>query len=352
MSQPVIFRPSGHTLDCPPDRSILTAGLDAGLKLPFSCRSGVCRTCRGRVVEGSVDPGDVHPAYLTQADIADGYVHLCQARALSPCTIEIEELDPASTFPTQRIPVRVLGMSRCAPDVMALQLGTPVNEPVRFHAGQYIEIELDDATRRSYSIANVPQGEGVRRLEVHIRHLPGGRFTERVFNDLKLRDILRVVVPQGLFYLRDDSARPIILVCSGTGFAPIKAIVEYSLARGSDRPMHLYWGGRKRLDLYADTLARGWAEAHAHIDYTPVLSEPTPECGWRGRTGFVHEAVLADHPDLSGHQVYACGAPPMVEAARRSFVETRGLPAKEFHADSFVSAADRAALQPALQETA
>jgi CDP-4-dehydro-6-deoxyglucose reductase len=348
----ITFQPSGHTLQCPPDRAILSAALDSGLKLPFSCRSGVCRTCRGRLLEGAVDLGEVHPAYLDQADRDAGYAHLCQARAQSDCVIEIEEPDPAATFPTQELPGRVLAMKRLAPDVMALQVGTPANEAVRFNAGQYVDILAADGLRRSYSIANAPDATGVRRLEFHIRHMPGGRFTDRVFEGMQPRELLRMVVPQGLFYLREGSDKPIVFVCSGTGFAPIKSIVEYSLARGLRRPMHIYWGGRRRRDLYLDALPREWAERHPHIRYTPVLSEPTPECAWQGRHGFVHRAVLEDRPDLSGCQVYACGVPVMVDAARRDFTARAGLSEREFLSDAFVSEADRAAPGPAEMENA
>jgi len=346
MHHTITFRPSGHVLSCTGARSILSTALESGIELPFSCRSGVCRTCRGRVLEGRVDPGDVHPAYLSPEDMAHGFVHLCQARAIGDCTIEVEELDPALSFPTQQLPMRVLAMVRLAPDVMAVQLGTPANEPVRFHAGQSIEVLLDDGSSRSYSIANQPLPNGVRRVELHIRHLAGGRFTDRVFATLRTGEILHVRAPLGLVRMGPDDARPLILVCSGTGFAPVKAIVESSLASGSTRPLHIYWGGRQHGDLYLDTLARGWAAEHRHISYTPVLSEAAPSCSWTGRIGFVHEAVLVDYANLEGHSVYACGVPAMVEAARRDFTGLRWLPARDFLADSFVSEADRIHLHP------
>ncbi len=351
MSHVVTFQPSGHTVRCASDRSILSSGLDAGLLLPFSCRSGICQTCRGRVVSGEVDVGDVHPAYLSEAERADGFVHLCQARALSDCTIEIEEQDPNLRVPAESMPARVLGMRKLAPDVMAVRLGTPLNEPVKFHAGQYLDIEVEAGLRRSYSLAVAPTNDGLRALELHIRHMPGGRFTDHVFNRMQLRDVLQIVVPQGVFYLRESDA-PIILLCSGTGFAPIKSIVEDSIKRGLRRPIHLYWGGRTREDIYLAQLAQQWASEHPHLKFIPVLSNATEACAWQGRTGFVHEAVLADWPNLVDHEVYACGAPLMVEAARRSFVAEANLPAAHFFADSFVSEADRAAHPPAHTETA
>ncbi len=351
MSHVVTFQPSGHVVRCDAEISILDAGLTQGLGLPFSCRSGICRTCRGRVVAGSVDVGDVHPAYLTDADRAAGFVHLCQARPVSDCTIEIDELDPSASFPAQHLPARILAMTRLAPDVMALQIGTPSNEPVRFAAGQYMDIHLPDGARRSYSIAVPPAGGGVTRLEVHVRHMPGGRFTDDVFHRMRPRDLIRIAVPQGRSFPLDGSDKPLVLVCSGTGFAPVKAIVEHAFAEGTTRPMHLYWGGRRRADLYLDALAREWAST-GRLTYTPVLSDATAACGWRGRTGFVHRAVLEDLPDLAAHQVYACGVPVMVEAARHDFTRSGRLPDHEFHADSFVSTQDRIAPPTPMTEAA
>jgi len=340
MSHVVTLLPSGHRFECEPRQTILEAGLASGLGLPFSCRSGMCRTCRGRRVEGQVDLGDVHPAYLSPQDREQGFVHLCQARALGDCVIHIEEVDASRLFPVGRFPARILAMQRLADDVMAVELSLPPNEPLRFHAGQYVEVTDKGGVKRSYSIANACPGEGARRLELHIRHMPGGAFTDTLFSSTKARDIWRLAGPMGQFML-DDSDAPIVMLAAGTGFAPIKAIIEDSLARGVGRPMHLYWGGRRRQDLYMSALAEQWAAGHAHIQYTPVLSDATEACQWQGRTGFVHLAVMQDYPDLSGHQVYACGAPVMVESARRDFVGHCGLPEAAFRADAFVSEADK-----------
>ncbi|WP_322013648.1 CDP-6-deoxy-delta-3,4-glucoseen reductase [Paraburkholderia sp. J12] len=341
----ITLQPGGTRFECDEATTLLRAGLDAGSRLPFSCRSGVCRTCRGKIVSGSADPGLVHPNYLSASDIAAGYVHLCQARPLSDCVIEIDELDPAQSFPVLGLPARVLQLERLAADVMRVQLGVPPNEPVRFNAGQYVEVLLADGVRRAYSIASAPHVDGLRQFDLHVRHMPGGLFTDRLFSTVKVRDMLRIEAPLGQFHLRDDARRPAILLASGTGFAPIKAMVEASLAAASHRPLHVYWGGRARQDLYLDALARQWAHDHAHIAYTPVLSAATPACDWQGRTGFVHEAVLEDHGDLGAFDVYACGAPAMVEAARRDFCARRNLPEDRFFADSFVSQADLAVAQ-------
>jgi CDP-4-dehydro-6-deoxyglucose reductase len=340
MGHTITFMPSGRRIDCPPDSTILAAGLQAGVGLPFSCRSGVCRTCRGRLQAGEVDFGPVHPAYLSEAEKVAGFAHLCQARPRTDCTVEVAEFDPAQSFPSRVLPVRLMSVHLLAPDVARLQLGLPPNEPLRFHAGQYVELLLEDGARRCYSIANAPEPDGVRQIELHLRHMAGGRFTPQVFDGaLAPRRMLRMEAPRGCFFLHPGGEGPRVLLASGTGFAPLKAIVEDRLAQGDDRPLHLYWGGRRRTDLYLDSLASQWAAEHPHIRYTPVLSDPSPDCNWTGRTGFVHRAVLQDHPDLRHQQVYACGAPAMVDAARRDFTEA-GLPADAFFADAFVSQAD------------
>lgn len=337
----VTLKPSGKQFACAPDQTILEAGLNAGAGLPFSCRSGACSACRGRVAEGQVNLGDVHPAYLNESERAQGHAHLCQARPLSDCTIEIDEYDTSLSHPVQHLPVRAMSISRVAPDVIILTLGLPPNEPLRFYAGQYLDIVLDQSRRRSYSIANAPTADGVRQVELHLRHMPGGVFTDRAFSTLKVREMLHIEGPLGQFYLDDISDKPVILLASGTGFAPIKAIVEHGLARGLSRPMHIYWGGRTRADLYLNTLAEQWARDHKHLQYTPVLSEATATCEWTGRDGFVHLAVMQDYPNLADHQIYACGAPIVIESARRDFINECHLPPHEFRADAFISEADK-----------
>jgi CDP-4-dehydro-6-deoxyglucose reductase len=229
-------------------------------------------------------------------------------------------------------------MRRLADDVMVLGLKLPANERLQFLAGQYLEFLLKDGSRRSFSMGNAPHTDDL--VELHVRHVAGGQFTDHVFGKMKERDILRFEGPLGTFFLREDSRKPVVFVASGTGFAPIKSIVETALHKGVARAMTLYWGGRRPKDLYMDEVAKGWP-----IKYVPVVSDALPEDNWSGRTGFVHRAVMQDFPDLSGHQVYACGVPIMVDSARRDFVSQCRLPEDEFYADSFTTQADLA--QPA-----
>ncbi|HXM83378.1 MAG TPA: CDP-6-deoxy-delta-3,4-glucoseen reductase [Burkholderiales bacterium] len=338
MTHKVTLNPSGHSFEVAEGQNILQAGLDAGFMMPYSCRTGVCRTCRGTLLEGKVDYGAVHPTYLPDGDKAKGYALLCQAKPLSEVVVEVHELAGMAGIRPRKLPCRVERIERPAPDVAVVSLRLPSNEKFRFSAGQYVDFLLKDGKRRSYSIANPPRPEGVNALELHVRHTPGGAFTDHVFGALKLRDLLRFEGPLGTFCLREDSDKPIVMVASGTGFAPIKAMCENALERGIKRPITLYWGCRAKRDLYMLEVPQRWSG----LRFVPVLSDPTPECRWTGRTGFVHRAVMKDFPDMSGVQVYACGAPVMVDAARRDFVAQCSLPAEEFFADSFLTEADKA----------
>jgi CDP-4-dehydro-6-deoxyglucose reductase len=339
MSHTVTLKPSGHCFEVKEGQNILQAGLDAGFMMPYSCRTGVCRTCRGTLREGRVDYGAVHPTYLPDSDKAKGYALLCQARPLSDLVVEVRELEGMAGIRPRMIPCRVEKLERPAPDVALVGLRLPMNENFRFLAGQYIDLLLKDQKRRSYSIAVPPRPEGVTYLELHVRHTPGGLFSDHLFSKAKVRDILRFEGPLGTFYLREDSDKPVVMVASGTGFAPIKAMCEAAFEKNLSRPITLYWGCRARRDLYLLDLAQQWHRPN--FSFVPVLSDPTPECNWTGRTGFVHRAVMQDFPDLSGVQVYACGAPVMVDAARADFSSQCGLPAEEFFADSFLTEADK-----------
>lgn len=347
MSFQITIQPSLNQFPADPDKSVLDAALAAGILLPYSCRSGACSTCKARVVSGTVEAGNSAAQILTPQEIHEGFTLLCQARATSDLVIESKEIRLASDIQIRKLPSRVTSITRPASDVAILQLQLPATENFRFYAGQYVEIILKDGKRRSYSMANPPHSAAA--LELHVRHLPGGVFTDHVFGvgatQMKEREILRVEGPFGSFFLREDSDLPIVMVASGTGFAPIKAIIEHMVHQNIQRPVTLYWGGRRPVDLYMDALAKQWAQTLADFTYIPVVSDALPEDAWTGRTGFVHRAVMDDFPSLMAHQVYACGAPIVVESARREFVTQCGLPDEAFFADSFTSAADIAAVK-------
>jgi CDP-4-dehydro-6-deoxyglucose reductase, E3 len=329
-----IIQPSGHSFHIEEHETILEASIKHGFTLPYSCRDGVCGTCKGKVVSGRVDYGNHQESTLSEAEKATGMALFCCAKPLSDLVIECREVSAVKDIPVKTMPCRVHKMERPAPDVMVLWLKLPSNERLQFLAGQYIDILLKDQKPRSFSLANAPHDDEF--LELHVRNIVGGAFTHHVFEIMKERDILRFKGPLGTFFLREDTEKPIIFVASGTGFAPIKAIVEHALHIGMKRPMHFYWGGRKLADLYLLDMARQWESKG--IKFTPVLSEALAEDAWQGRTGFVHQAVMDDYSDLSGHETYVCGAPVVVEAAHRDFTEQRKLPNEAFFSDAFTFA--------------
>ncbi len=338
MTFQVTVQPSGRQFTCEDDESVLTAAIRAGVGLPYGCKNGACGSCKGKILEGEVVHGPHQERALSATEERTGQALFCCAVPQSDLIIEAREVVGIGDIPIRKMPTRVNKLERISDDVIVMHLQLPASERLQYKAGQYIEFLLKDGKRRSYSMANAPHDYDL--LTLHIRHMPGGLFTDHVFNSMQEREILRFEGPLGTFFLREDSEKPIVLLASGTGFAPIKAIVEHAIYRDIQRPIVLYWGGRRPKDLYMHSLAEEWARTLANFSYVPVISDARPEDGWTGRTGFVHQAVMQDLPDLSSHQVYACGTPAMVDAARRDFVTLCKLPSDEFYADSFTSAAD------------
>ncbi|MCW1965914.1 CDP-6-deoxy-delta-3,4-glucoseen reductase [Polynucleobacter sp.] len=344
MSYQITLKSSGKQFTTNPDETILEAALRQGINLPYGCKNGACGSCKGKVVEGQVQHGQHSENALNKADETAGAILFCCAHPQSDLVIEAREVQGAGDIAIRKVPCRVNSINKPSTDVAILKLQLPAAERFQFLAGQYLEFLLKDGQRRAYSIANAPDQEGP--LELHIRHLPGGLFTDFVFGAitpaLKEKDILRFEGPLGSFFLREDSKKPIIFLAAGTGFAPIKSIIEQMQSKKIHRPIELYWGGRRPIDLYLNDLCKTWEKDIPNFKYIPVISDGLPEDAWHGRTGFVHQAVIDDHPNLKDFQVYACGAPVMVNAARNDFSAQCHLPEEEFFADSFTSAADLA----------
>ncbi|MDB5907621.1 MAG: CDP-6-deoxy-delta-3,4-glucoseen reductase [Massilia sp.] len=341
MTFQITVQPSGHHFDCEQDETVLSAAIRAGIGLPYGCKNGACGSCKGKVLEGAVVHKQHQARALSGEEAAAGYALFCCAIPKDELVIAAREVSGSSDYPVRKMPSRVAKIEQVAPDVVIISLQLPANEAVAYRAGQYIEFLLKDGKRRSYSMANAPSSLD-SPLTLHIRYMPGGLFTEQVFHTMKERDILRFEGPLGTFFLREESDKPIVLLASGTGFAPVKALVEHLIHLKSTRPVSLYWGGRRPHDLYMNELCEQWAAILPNFRYVPVVSDPLPEDNWSGRTGFVHAAVMQDLPDLSGHQVYACGAPIVVDSARRDYVALCGLPPEEFFADAFTTEADLA----------
>lgn len=344
MTFTITVEPSGRLFTAEPDEALLAAGIRQGIGLPYGCKDGACGSCKCKLVSGTVVHGPHQSKALSADEEAAGYVLTCCGVAHSDVVIESRQVTEIGAFPIKKMPVRVSALERASHDVMVLRLQLPASDTFQYHAGQYVEFLLRDGDRRSYSMANAPHTQtAAPSLELHVRHMPGGKFTDHVFGPMKEKDILRIEGPYGSFFLREDSDKPMVMLASGTGFAPIKAIIEHMQFKGITREATLYWGGRRPADLYQSA----WIEARLaempNLRYVPVVSNALPDDEWTGRTGFVHEAVLQDLPNLSGHEVYACGAPIVIESAKRDYTTKAGLPEEAFFADSFTSAADKAA---------
>jgi len=322
-------------LSCPllPEQTVLDAALADGLMLKHSCRTGTCGSCKGQVLSGDVDHGDSSLEVLSAAERAQGLALFCCATARSDLVIEAPEVTALRGISIQQMGVRVASIDKVSSDVAVLRLMLAPGAGFDYFPGQYVQVLLKDGSRRSYSMATRSARDN--QLELHIRHMPGGVFSGHVFNALQPKAILRMEGPFGSFYLR-DSERPMIFLASGTGFAPIQALLEQLRESDNRRPVYLYWGGRRREDLYRHEQLLAWEAQLPWLRYTPVLSDPTPACDWQGATGFVHRQVLSDFQSLKGFEVYACGAPIVVDSARRDYVELRQLEAADFYADAFV----------------
>lgn len=332
---------SGFTVEA--GEAVLDAALRQGVSLPYGCRNGVCGSCRLKLAAGQVEYPYGKPQALSEADDKSGYALMCQARAASDLTLDWAPAEVDAPPEPRIMPARVAAIDILSKDVCRVLLDLPPGKRLPFMAGQYIDILLADGARRSFSLANPPHDD--ERLELHIRHVAGGRFTEYVFGQLQPGTWLRFEGPLGQFYLREDSSRPVILVAGGTGFAPLKSILERVISASIERSFTLYRGVNSVAGLYMDELARGWGQmsnqrAGPQIGYVPVVASPQPHEKWQGRQGFVHEAVIADHDDLAGYDIYMAGPPPMIEAARVAFV-SRGVDPQRLFFDSFVVAGEQ-----------
>jgi CDP-4-dehydro-6-deoxyglucose reductase, E3 len=325
--------PGGHSFEVEAGQSLLEAALHKGVGLPYGCRNGQCGSCAAELREGEVTYPDGRPDALMGHP--PGICLTCQAVPLSDLVLGVSEVQTVGEVEVRTLPCRVVGKEQLSHDVIRLYLKLPDNQRLQFFAGQYLDFILKDGRKRAFSIANAPHDDEL--VELHVRHVPGGEFTDYVFASMEEKSILRIQAPLGTFILREESDRPMIFMGGGTGFAPIKGMIEHAFYLGVERPIHLYWGVRSRRDLYLPDLPVQWAQKHANLTYTPVLSEP--DADWEGRTGFVHEAVIEDHPDMSGFDVYMSGPPVMVNAGRDAF-EARGLTMDHMFSDAFEYAAD------------
>jgi CDP-4-dehydro-6-deoxyglucose reductase len=338
MAFDVTVQPSGHVFEVEDDETVLEAALRQGFAFPYGCRNGACGSCKGRVLAGEVDHGPEKPPGITEGELADGLALFCQAVPADDLEIEVREIGAARDIVVKTLPCRVASLQRLTDDVMEVRLQLPSSERLQFLAGQYLDILLKGGERRSYSLANAPHDD--EHLVLHVRYLSGGRFSSMVFEDLKPKSLLRIEGPLGSFFVDEESPRPRLFVGGGTGFGPLKGMLDHLAAEGLERPHHLFWGARDAAGIYAPDWLEQMGREHArHFRFTPVLSETPAEtaAGFTARAGFPHEAVLDAYPDLSGFDVYMAGPPPMIEAATEAFVAA-GLPRDQLFYDSFAPA--------------
>jgi NAD(P)H-flavin reductase/quinol-cytochrome oxidoreductase complex cytochrome b subunit len=336
----MMLRPDNRIVPVRGGETILDAALREGVPFPYECRNGGCGKCKCTILAGSVEQGPHQESSLSAAERSAGVVLACSATPTSDAEIEYQPTAMPGGIRTREYVAQVASLHRAAPGVMVVHLAVEGDDPLRYYAGQYLNVLLPDGAKRSFSFATAPQ-EG-RTIELQIRHIPGGRFTTHVFESMKVGDRIRFEGPLGSFFLREDTDKPIIFVAGATGFAPVKSMVEHAFAKGMKRSIVLYWGTRALDDMYARTLCEQWAREHPNFRFVPVLSDPKPEDRWTGRTGLVHEAILEDYPSLAGHQVYACGSLAMVEAAHPAFI-ARGLTQDDCFSDAFRLAPHRPA---------
>jgi CDP-4-dehydro-6-deoxyglucose reductase len=332
----VRIAPHGRTIRVGAGRAILDAALAAGLNLPHSCKSGHCSSCRAKLTSGQIRYPHGPPLGLTAAESQAGYVLLCQARPVSDVAVEARLIANVAEVEIKTLPCRIARMTALAPDVMQVFLKLPSVETLRFQAGQYLDVLLEEGRRRSFSIASPPHDSEL--IELHVRRVAGGGFTAWLFAEMRAGSLLKIEGPIGQFVYRAGPS-PVIMIAGGTGFAPLKSMLRHVLERGVARPIHFYWGARQAIDLYEEALVLEWTRGHPQLEFSAVLSEaPEPGAAHR-RLGWVHEAVLADHPNLEDFDVYVAGPPALVEAVRASF-PAHGLTEDRLSFDSFDYAPD------------
>ncbi len=312
--------------------SILNAALRQSVMLPYSCKNGTCGSCKGVVESGEVHYPFHPPMALSREEMAEGCALFCQAEPIEDLVIRVREIEAVRDIQVRKLPARVIEKTLLTAEVMRIKIKLPNAQRLQFLAGQYIDILLPEGKRRAFSIASPPHCEDV--IELHVRHVDGGGFTGWVFDEMEERAILRIEGPQGTFFIRNDKThRPMILMGGGTGFAPLKSMIEDLLAHHDTRPLHLFWGVRNQADLYMHELARQWADQHEHIQYSTALTEPNDD-DQPSYTGFVHEAVLKQYPDLAAHDIYMSGPPAMIDVSRTAFL-ANGAEKRRIYFDSF-----------------
>lgn len=325
MSLNIKLQPSGITFNAGETATILDSALENNINIEYSCKDGTCGSCKAKLISGEIEQGE--NSALTNEDISNGFILTCCSRPKTNIEINVNYYPELSHIKKKTYPCKLDNIEIIGSDIAILSLRLPPTARIEYLAGQFIDLIIN-GQRRSYSIANASGGN----IELHIRKVSNGVFSQIIFNELKLQQLLRIEGPQGTFFVRDND-RPLIFLAGGTGFAPVKAMVEELINKNDQRPIHIYWGMPQGRLFYSDIVNK-WSVEYPNIQYVPVVSEE--DSSWHGQTGFVHQAVINDFPDLSNFSVYACGSLAMISAAHQEFVEY-GLAEDQFFSDAFVS---------------
>lgn len=331
MNYKIHIKPSGHTFAVKPGETVLAAALRQNYHFPHSCRNGMCGACKGQLIDGKVEYGDKAIYALTEKERESGLALFCSAKPLSDLIVYIEGVDGPEPVSVQTLTCLVSNYKQLTPTTWQIFLQPQEAKP-QYQAGQYLEILHRDGSPKPFSIANAPNEQG--SIELHVRHTPKNQYTAELIAEIQQQRPLRIKLPFGhCIYPKEPNVKTILLA-GGTGFAPMKAILEVALNTELTQPIYLYWGARTLPELYWHEQLLAWAKQYPLFQYHPVLSDVTPSTDWQGKTGLVHEVVVADHPDLSEFQVYASGPPEMVYAALRLF-QAHGLPKTYMYSDIF-----------------
>jgi len=315
---------SGEGFEVEAAQTLLGAALRAGIPLPSDCRQGACGTCRVEILEGRVTY-DEPPMGLAPEDEAAGYAFACQARAQSDLVIRAAS---AALVPAERRTAAIAAIERLTPDVFHLRL--ELERAIDYAPGQHMKVVLPGGATRNFSMASRPNGGA---LDFHVRRVPGGRFTDGQLPGMRPGQPVEVELPHGAFIFRRQDYRPVLMVATGTGLAPLRSMLHALLDDPDAPPIELYWGMRTACELYADAELRAWAQRIPGLRYVPVLSRA--DASWTGRRGHVHDAVCEDHAKLSELAIYLCGSPNMIGEAKPAFAR-RGASLEHLYADGFV----------------
>ena len=319
----ITLKPTNVSFDADSNETVLDSALQNNIHLEHSCKNGDCGVCTATIVSGCVQ--------IECGESRDsGEFLTCTSKPLDNLEIEVQYFPELSNIQKRNIPVKIDSCNLVANDVLKLLFRVPPNLKLNYLPGQYVDLSYKEVVR-SYSIANAKLENGM--IELHVRYVPNGKMSALLFNNLQKNTLMRLYGPHGTFFVRDDSA-PIIFLAGGTGYAPIKAMVQGLLKENCQRDIYIYWGVASVDGLYCNA-PEVWSNEHENIRYIPVVSGNTKT--WKGRVGLVHKAVASDFGDLSEFHVYACGSPVMIDAAKQSFLQ-KGLKKDRFYSDAFTAA--------------